>query len=84
MSGEIIGYTIVSKDDYEELINGKWFITHDGYVGGSLNKFKGRMHKYLIKKYNIQELDVIDHVNSDKLDNRICKIKLKLPWILLN
>jgi hypothetical protein len=36
MSGEIIDYTIVSKDDYEELINGKWFITHDGYVGGSL------------------------------------------------
>jgi hypothetical protein len=76
ISGEITDYTIVSIDDYEELINGKWFITHDGYFGESIDKFKGRMHKYLIKKYSIQELDVIDHVNSSKLDNRMCNLLL--------
>jgi hypothetical protein len=73
--GLVTDYSIVDKNDYEELLKGNWYKDINGYAAGSINEYKGTLHKYLIKKYNIPEKDVIDHKNHNRLDNRLDNLR---------
>jgi hypothetical protein len=73
---EIIDYTLVSKEDYEELNQFKWYKSL-GYVktGIKIDNKKTTifMHRYIminILKHDIKFSDKIDHRNQNPLDNR--------------
>jgi hypothetical protein len=70
---EITGYALVSKEDYELLNQYKWHKRYDGYVCGTINNKKWRLHRYIIieiLKNNINYKNQIDHINRDKLNNK--------------
>jgi hypothetical protein len=69
---EIIDYTLVSKEDYDDLNQYKWHLTL-GYVKRGNNKSTIFMHRYIminILKHNITSKTKVDHVNQNPLDNR--------------
>src|SRR5574343_296339 len=53
----------------DDLSKGKWYKNKCGYVEGTVGEFIGTIHRYLIKKYEIKEKDVIDHLDHNKLNN---------------
>jgi len=75
ISGEIVDYSIVDKNDFTELMKGKWYKNTKGYASGSIFDFVGMMHLYLTEKYDIPKIDVIDHINNIRLDNRLSNLR---------
>jgi len=68
---EIVDYCLVSPEDFDILNKYKWYIG-EGYVMGTINRNSWRIHRYImikILKHN-QDNIKIDHINSNKLDNR--------------
>jgi hypothetical protein len=75
---EIIGYTIIDKDDYEKVNKSKWCcnICRKKYnnsvvyycVSGKINKKKILLSHYIIGKPTTP--DVVDHINNNPFDNR--------------
>jgi len=63
--------TIVDDDDYEELNQFKWRVTHNGYVFRvkKINGFNRRILMHRVVNQTPDEL-ITDHINRDKLDNR--------------
>jgi hypothetical protein len=69
---EIIDYTIVSKEDYDDLNQHKWYKSL-GYVKTGQKKSTMFMHRYIminILKHDIKPKTKVDHVNQNPLDNR--------------
>ena len=50
----------------------------DGYLQCSVNNVKYRQHRlaFLILGITIPEGKVIDHINGNKLDNRLCNLRI--------
>lgn len=68
---DIIAYTIVSECDFEILNKLKWHKNKTGYAKG--NTEPGLIHRYIYKeimKIELTPKNIIDHINSDRLDNR--------------
>ena len=63
-------YAIVDKEDYKVLSKHKWFLHNQGYAirhsFGKNNKMF-LMHREIMNAHNGQQ---VDHINSNKLDNR--------------
>ena len=58
----------------------------NGYMGCSIRKYGGRyksykIHRFIYECFNglIPEGKVIDHINNDKEDNRLCNLQLLTP-----
>lgn len=79
---EIIGYTLVSKDDYEHLNKYCWSKDRNGYVQGYKCWF---LHRYiLIELHKIKPKSdkhtIVDHINNNPLDNRVENLRFVTPF----
>lgn len=70
---EKVGECIVDDEYWHELSLSKWYMSND-YVQGWLDGQDVIMHKYLIAKSGTEGV-VIDHINRNKLDNRMCNLR---------
>jgi len=70
-------FTLVDNNNYEYLNKYHWYKTSNGYVMTDIwknNKCKKlTMHRMIME---FPESFIIDHVNHNKLDNRICNLRL--------
>ncbi len=71
---DIKEYTLVSKEDYAHLEKFKWYKDSYGYIKSRINNKAWVLHRYimieLLKYKNLTRKDFIDHINTNKLDNR--------------
>ncbi len=65
---EIVGYALVDKNDYEEVIKYNWVLCKTGYVCTNINKKKILLSHFIYGKP--RKGYVIDHINNNKLDNK--------------
>ena len=71
---EVVGWAKCSPEDYEELMKYKWYRDKGGYARTNWNSKSIAMHQYL-KQNGLPKGHVIDHINSDRLDNRISNLR---------
>lgn len=68
---QVIGVALIDKEDYEKVKHFKW-----GFNGKSISSRIGgkqiKLHRFIL---NAQEYEIIDHINSNMLDNRKCNLK---------
>lgn len=72
---EIVGWAKCSPEHYEELMKYKWYRDKSGYARTNWNTTSITMHQYL-KQKGLPPNHVIDHINSDRLDNRISNFEI--------
>ena len=68
---EIVDYTIVSEEDYEELSKYKWCKSNN-YVQGNIDNKTWRLHRYIMIKLlgnDITSKIPIDHIDNNRLNN---------------
>jgi hypothetical protein len=67
---EIVGHSKVSPQDFEHLNGFKWSLGR-GYAIGKISGKTWLLHRYIKEKLENLNIDhkIIDHVNSDRLDN---------------
>ncbi len=65
-------YILVDDDKYYELLKYYWHLTSNGYAQSTEERKKITMHRYLM---NAKEGDIIDHINNDRLDNRVSNLR---------
>jgi hypothetical protein len=65
--------TIVDASLYDELKGYGWFVTSQGYVARTLKQKLQYMHRVLI---NPPQGMQVDHINGDKLDNRLSNLRI--------
>lgn len=80
------GYTIIDKDTITKIreIGGRkvsWFIMKNGYIAGHILTDEGMkniyLHQYLMNYFGHgQGQDSIDHINRNKLDNRLENLRI--------
>ena len=58
-------YTLVSDEDYYDVVQHKWYLNRGGYPWSRLGS---EMQCFLVK--NNDPTKVVDHINCDKMDNR--------------
>ena len=64
-------YAIVDNKYYDELIKTNWTYSN-GYANSSLY---GGMHRFIMGLKSFENLEV-DHINHNKLDNRVCNLRI--------
>lgn len=74
---EITDYCIVSNEHYSVLSKYKWYKAN-GYVLSTINNKSVRIHRYIFAHILNQPISgkKVDHINNNKLDNRICNLRL--------
>jgi hypothetical protein len=73
---EKVGETIVDEDIYYKLQEFSWWYKtkiKGGYVLGNVNKKNILLHRFILNYYG---KDVVDHINSNPLDNRKCNLRV--------
>jgi hypothetical protein len=68
----VINYTIVDPEQYDKVSSYKWW-SHSGYAVGKPDNTEIRLHHFVFKKP--EERHVVDHINGDKLDNRLQNLR---------
>lgn len=66
---EVVAHALVSDEDYYDLLQTSW-CSASGYASGRPQGKKVFMHSYIFSKTSKEKLNVIDHINRNKLDNR--------------
>lgn len=72
----IVGYSFVSKEDYDDIAKYSWSRSRFGYIQ---NMTLGKMHRYIIlkrMKLVVEKGYVVDHINSKKHDNRRSNLRI--------
>jgi hypothetical protein len=67
LGGKNGGTALVSEEDYELISKYKWYLNREGYASGFVDKKAWRMHRFIIKPSQDQQ---VDHINRIKTDNR--------------
>lgn len=67
LNGKSGGVAIVSNEDFEELSKHKWYMHKKGYIHGTVNRKKIKMHHFILEQ---KEGMVVDHINGIRHDNR--------------
>ncbi len=65
--GKVIDYALVDEDDYEKVNQYRWHMSNS-YAKGYVNGKNMMLHYFIFQK--VEEKNVIDHINRDRLDNR--------------
>lgn len=76
---EKVGEVLIDDNLYTDLIKFSWHKNDSGYSVGSKITSKKRMHRYIfedILKQNIPENFVVDHINNNRLDNRLENLRI--------
>lgn len=73
---KIIDYALISKEDYNHLSIFKWYKNTDGYAQGGPDNV--RMHRYIMEDILGNDIEnlIVDHINGNRLDNRIINLRL--------
>jgi hypothetical protein len=64
---DVICKVKVDKEDLERVIEHKWSLDSNGYLFTNINKKRLALHQFILGK---KEGYDIDHINSDRIDNR--------------
>ena len=78
---EIIGYTIVSPEDFTHLNQFKWYKNKDNHAQGTIGKMC-LLHRYImieILKHELTSKNLINHINNNPLDNRRENLRIITP-----
>ena len=67
------GYTKIDREKFKEMAIYSWRIDSVGYPSAVIKGVPTRMHKIIIKT---EKGLVTDHINRDKLDNRISNLRV--------
>jgi len=67
---------LVDDDKYNQLVEYSWNTNTSGYVQARINNKRPLMHRYI---FNANKDDVIDHINNNKLDNRMSNLRVSNP-----
>jgi hypothetical protein len=70
---EIVDFTIVDENLWHSLTLYSWCL-NNGYVSGIVNSKRIRLHRFLIN--DATDADVVDHINNNPLDNRLCNLRI--------
>ena len=76
---EKVGEVLLDDNLYTNLIKFSWHKNDSGYATGSKTTSKKRMHRYIfedILKQKIPDNFVIDHINNNRLDNRLENLRI--------
>lgn len=71
--------TKIDIDSIKKVIdhNYCWHICKNGYIAASTNESQIYLHAFLMNHYgNGKGQDSVDHINQDKLDNRMCNLRI--------
>lgn len=73
-------YALISTESLPLIINHKWYLGKSGYpvTYTCLNKTVQSMHQLLFQDIDTKG-KVIDHINRDKLDNRLSNLRMCTP-----
>lgn len=72
----------IDKDSIQKILDNNrcWFTCHNGYIAAKNNEGKQiYMHAFLMNHYGhglSKDSLTVDHINRDKLDNRLCNLRL--------
>lgn len=67
---------VLIDDDSFELIRGRsWFVNNRGYAAGSVNGRYTLLHRHILGLSHGEKI-CVDHINANKLDNRISNLRL--------
>lgn len=75
----ILNIVKVNEGSVNKIIGIKscWYMTKVGYVCAKINNDKIYMHAFLMNHFgNGKGQDSVDHINRDKLDNRLCNLRI--------
>lgn len=67
--GNKIAEAVVDADKYEVVKDHKWCMDFNGYVKDSRGRY---LHRVIVNKDNLY----VDHINGNKLDNRLANLRL--------
>lgn len=65
---------IVDDNNWHSLSLYKWYINGHGYAKGNINGKVYSMHAYIMK-FDAKDDILIDHINRNKLDNRVSNLR---------
>jgi len=67
LNGKRGGIALVSNEDFEELSKHKWYVHKTGYIHGTVNGKKLKMHNCIMTP---KKSMIVDHINGKRHDNR--------------
>jgi len=71
-------YTKLSLESIDKVkeTNSSWFLCKNGYIASNFNGLQIYLHQYLMNLFGQGKGSTsIDHINRDKLDNRLCNLR---------
>jgi aspartate carbamoyltransferase regulatory subunit len=70
-------FGIVDHDVWHELMKSSWNLANTGYSQARINTKLWSLHEYLMKDVDRdKQAMVIDHINTNKLDNRLSNLRV--------
>lgn len=75
---EVFDYALVDDRDFDWINQYKWSRTSQGYAHARVGDKTMRMHILIADKHIGKREDgkVLDHINQNKLDNRLCNLRV--------
>jgi hypothetical protein len=70
-------YVSLSEESLKYIVGNTWYYTTSGNIAATINKKTEYMHQYIMKHKspNNDNGKIIQHINGDKLDNRVENLK---------